>query len=81
VPLFLKRIRKLRKPERDLTAELGLVEKSVVTVITETDFRERQLTMCPTNFCREDRKMSVSETLFSVHEYQRIDKTQKTKCH
>lgn len=78
--LFLERIRKLRKPERNLTAELSPVEKSVVTVIRKTDFRGTQLTMCPTNICREDGKISVSETLFCVHEYQRIDKTQKAKC-
>jgi len=41
--LFLERIRKLRKPERDLTAELSSVEKSVVTVITKTVFLETQL--------------------------------------
>jgi hypothetical protein len=46
---FLERIRKLRKSERDLTVELSRVEKSVVTVITKTDFRGTQLTMCPTN--------------------------------
>ena len=78
--LFLERIRKLRKTERKLTAELSPVEKSVVTVITKTDFRETQLTMCPTKLCREDGKMSVSETLFGVHDYQRIDKTQKPQC-
>jgi hypothetical protein len=77
---FLERIRKLRKPEWDLTVELSPVENSVVTVITKTDFRGTQLAMCPTNFSREDGKMSVYETLFCVHEYQRIDKTQKPKC-
>jgi len=64
----------------DLTAELSSVEKSVVTVITKIDFLETQLTMCSTNFSREDGKMSVSEALFCVHEYQRINKTQKPKC-
>jgi hypothetical protein len=79
VSVVLERIRKFRKPDRELPAELSPVERSVVTVITETDFRETQLTLCPIHVCREDGKMSVSETLFYVQDYQRIDKIQKPK--
>lgn len=78
--LVLERIRKLLKPDRDLTAELSPARNSVVAMITEIDFRETQQTKCPTNLCREDGKVSVSETLFCVHDYQKIDKSQKPKC-
>jgi hypothetical protein len=66
VSLVLERIGKLLKLDRDLPAELSPIEMPVVAMITKTEFRETQLTMCPTKVCLGDRKISASEIFFFV---------------